>query len=422
MRPISVWTVAVAVAALVGVGWTAGCGSSGSNEDGGLQCGAGSTSCGAACANLASDNANCGSCGNACGAGQVCSKGACATTCGGGTTQCGATCNDLQSDPNNCGACGTKCAGGEVCSGGKCAASCASSETLCGASCVNTQTDNANCGGCSTLCGPGEACTSGACSLTCQPGLTLCAAPASDGGAPDAAADGATDASATDAATDAAPTLSYPACVDLQSDNQNCGGCGVVCGGGQTCQSGQCVNSCPGSDGGTLTRCEPDGGAPYCADTTSDAQNCGGCGIACTGATPLCIESTCSAPYVTTKFPATADTWSKGATGYYWMAGDSVSGTRATNLVTASTLSGTVTLSSNTLTACGTDTFDVKINGTTVGSFAFTNGMTSVPVSATFSAMTGPSYTIEYVVATTVNGGCGSVQFAPDVGTLTLSP
>lgn len=42
-------------------------------------CDGGTTACGDTCANLASDNANCGGCGNVCSAGKVCSNGACAS-------------------------------------------------------------------------------------------------------------------------------------------------------------------------------------------------------------------------------------------------------------------------------------------------------------------------------------------------------
>src|SRR6478672_5350867 len=34
-------------------------------------------------------------------------------------------------------------------------------------------------------------------------------------------------------------------CVDLQTDGSNCGGCGVVCPSGQSCQAGHCTAPCP---------------------------------------------------------------------------------------------------------------------------------------------------------------------------------
>lgn len=101
------------------------------------------------------------------------------------------------------------------------------------------------------------------------------------------------------------------ACVDLQSDRANCGGCGVRCTGVQVCASGRCQATCPyvmcGSDcvdtwasrehcGSCNNACRGDqtcqgagcvcrsatsecGGA--CVDTQSDGQNCGACGMMC---------------------------------------------------------------------------------------------------------------------------------------------
>jgi hypothetical protein len=71
-------------------------------------------------------------------------------------------------------------------------------------------------------------------------------------------------------------------CADITSDLVNCGGCvyatppaGQTCGTGQACVNSQCVcangyTSCPIGDGGN-----------YCANTTNDKENCGGCGMVC---------------------------------------------------------------------------------------------------------------------------------------------
>ena len=40
--------------------------------------------------------------------------------CAAGTACCGASCADLQTDPANCGGCGNVCAGSQVCASGKC--------------------------------------------------------------------------------------------------------------------------------------------------------------------------------------------------------------------------------------------------------------------------------------------------------------
>ncbi len=66
------------------------------------------------CANLKTDDANCGACGTKCANGQQCVNGSCSTTCGAPNTLCptdgGAPiCANLQSDENNCGGCGKVC-------------------------------------------------------------------------------------------------------------------------------------------------------------------------------------------------------------------------------------------------------------------------------------------------------------------------
>ena len=71
--------------------------------------------------------------------------------------------------------------------------------------------------------------------------------------------------------------------VDEQTDNFNCGGCGLACTGGTTCALGKC--QCPT---GTID-CN---GA--CVDTTRDRANCGGCGatFAC-AQFKACVDSKC---------------------------------------------------------------------------------------------------------------------------------
>jgi len=60
-------------------------------------------------------------------------------------------------------------------------------------------------------------------------------------------------------------------CVDLLTDPVNCGGCGVVCPAGTSCENGQC--ECPG----TNELCDG-----VCLDVLTDRLNCGGCGVMCT--------------------------------------------------------------------------------------------------------------------------------------------
>lgn len=79
----------------------------------------------AACADLQSDPAHCGTCGQSCGADEVCSGGTCKQACAPGLIACEGRCIDPQSDRLFCGAdssCqdATRCALDEVCSAGAC--------------------------------------------------------------------------------------------------------------------------------------------------------------------------------------------------------------------------------------------------------------------------------------------------------------
>jgi hypothetical protein len=111
------------------------------------------------CANLNTDAANCGACGNACGAGMNCSSGAC--VCDAPGTNCTNTCVHLDTDAANCGTCGNACGAGMNCSSGACV--CDAPDTNCAGACVNLNTDAANCGACGNACDPGKVCRGGAC-------------------------------------------------------------------------------------------------------------------------------------------------------------------------------------------------------------------------------------------------------------------
>ena len=121
------------------------------------------------CADLQSDNANCGSCGNVCpgDAGATCGQGVCAATCGSGLSLCtpdaGAPyCANLLTDNANCGACDRLCSPGEACAVGQCAVSCGAGLTNCGGACTNADTDPYNCGACGVVCNQ-QACLGGTC-------------------------------------------------------------------------------------------------------------------------------------------------------------------------------------------------------------------------------------------------------------------
>lgn len=96
-------------------------------------------------------------------------------TCRGfGETLCGAECVNTQGNPANCGGCGVACAAAEVCVSNACADSCPTSLTACAGTCVDLNTDNAHCGACGTACPAGEGCTAG----SCEPSIELGPPPA----------------------------------------------------------------------------------------------------------------------------------------------------------------------------------------------------------------------------------------------------
>lgn len=71
-------------------------------------------------------------------------------------------------------------------------------------------------------------------------------------------------------------------CVNAQTNFQNCGTCGEVCGLGQSCAGGAC--QCTGG----LSAC-----ASGCVNLVSGGNNCGDCETVCEGGL-VCSQSTCS--------------------------------------------------------------------------------------------------------------------------------
>ncbi|HEY7372556.1 MAG TPA: glycoside hydrolase family 30 beta sandwich domain-containing protein [Polyangia bacterium] len=69
-------------------------------------------------------------------------------------------------------------------------------------------------------------------------------------------------------------------CIDTTSDSDNCGGCGIPCLGGHTCQNRQCA--CPAG----LLECSG-------SCVASDATHCGTCSNACTG-NQVCAGGSCT--------------------------------------------------------------------------------------------------------------------------------
>jgi hypothetical protein len=148
-----------------------------------MSCPSGTTKCGDACVDVATDYDNCGRCGNSCFGtvrGAQCIAGQCA--CNGSETKCqsiferGSACTDLKFDEMNCGACGKQCASGQTCEDGACKQlSCSAGLTLCGSTCVDTSGSGQHCGKCDAPCAMGQSCNAGTCeALHCPDSLEMC--------------------------------------------------------------------------------------------------------------------------------------------------------------------------------------------------------------------------------------------------------
>jgi len=209
-------------------------------------CPAGTTDCGGACVNTQSDDNNCGACGNVCSGGKSCENGVC--TCPNGGTDCGGTCTNVLFDDANCGACGNACAASEKCFLGSCGCS-DPSQLYCNGQCIDGFSDPNNCGRCGNVCPAGQDCIGGECQPPCDDpchelvnNVCVLKDPSKD-------------------------SVCNGACVDLNSDQNNCGACGNVCPAGQECVDGACKS-------------------PRCASGTTD---CGG--VWCCPEGQLCLNN-----------------------------------------------------------------------------------------------------------------------------------
>ncbi len=235
------------------------------------------------------DVANCGACGNACTATNGtpgCEGGSCVVLdceagffdCDGDASNgCETTQASLASDDDNCGACGNACGASKDCVEGVCvAAACEDGYQDCNAEPLDGceyeeawfATDTNHCGDCDTACTPEQSCINGACvESLCPLGLADCDA---SGGCE----------------------------TNILEDTSSCGGCNVPCAPAlavAACVDGQCsIASCEEGfedcDGLATTGCE------YAsANLASDALNCGACGVVCElpAATSSCIDGSC---------------------------------------------------------------------------------------------------------------------------------
>jgi len=214
---------------------------------GAAACPAGFSDCHGSCVDFRTDTHNCGRCGNDCGSGRSCAGGTCIREgCPSGRSECAGACVDLDTDSRNCGSCGNACTSGEAC---------------CEGSCITTQTDEANCGRCGNACGSGYSCVAGRCIMTAEPVNPI--------------------------ACRLGQTLCGTTCVNLDTDENNCGECGNVCRSGYSCSNGRCASLACG-EGQTLC-------GTRCVNLEINEENCGECGNAC-GSTRVCLNGECTCP------------------------------------------------------------------------------------------------------------------------------
>jgi hypothetical protein len=223
------------------------------------------------------------------------------TACPSNQVMCPSGCANLQSDNANCGSCGVACTGGLVCAMGTCSPNCMSPQTLCPAPDAGPASDasdkDAGEAGASDASEAGTADASDSGTVDANEAGT---ADANEAGTADASDSGTADASGDGGPS--TPTGAY--CATLGTDPTNCGACGNACPSGghstPTCASSACGPTCDPH----FADCDKDATNGCEVDTNSDVMNCGACGASCASwpnSKAACVAGACglacNAPY-----------------------------------------------------------------------------------------------------------------------------
>ncbi len=287
--------------------------------------------------NLLTDRKNCGACGAACplptqSEVYECIDGRCVMQCNGGNPpnlDCDGLvdngCEAKASAQDSCGACGVICTDpdkwcinrNKVAPDYGCG--CRDNKTICRGECVDTKTDDYHCGECNHLCPHGEldpslnmyyGCRESKCgALKCIDNYANCDGDIDNGcetylGTPENCGSCGTACSSEqtclkDTSSQAFTCMCPPGqalcqwglfgiCVDFSSDASNCGGCGILCD--SVCVNGTCQTEC----GGGFADCNGSAGDGCEVNVASDPNNCGGCGITCNGIVgQACVQGRC---------------------------------------------------------------------------------------------------------------------------------
>jgi hypothetical protein len=199
-----------------------------------------------------------------CGTGQTCTAGACA--CSAGFTGCGFECVDTKTDADHCGACGQDCGSGGACTNGAC--SCPAPSVVCGQTCTDTQASLNNCGACGATCqgiaqgGQFQSCLAGACKACGRLDQPCCRAGVGCTGA--LTCQGTQGAADSKCVCAAGSIMCGMTCVDPSSDEDNCGGCGSACTANEVCLTKGEQTSCVACGGVGEACCDRGFGAGLC--------------------------------------------------------------------------------------------------------------------------------------------------------------